>query len=195
MSSAVEIWCRKLLFLFLFSLSGLILNHPTWRFAGFWEKRVQESYDLRITPPAGGENLSLVRNIIAQLNIRGEVSGKIVKPESGLLEFRVVRPGHIYEIKADSNNGSAKINHIHVNAWGVLNMLHSFTGVRRSDPDQHQNWWATWIWRFSMDAMSASLAFMIFSGIYLRYRRTRRLLGGALALALGTLVLSCFLVF
>jgi len=49
--------------------------------------------------------------------------------------------------------------------------------------------------RYSMDAMSASLSFMILSGIYLRYRRTRRILGTTLPLALGMAVLSYFLIF
>ncbi len=204
MQSAFDTWFRKLhiylglfflFFVWLFCLSGVVLNHPKWRFAGFWENRAQKSYELRVTRPADRVDMLIGKDVAAQLDIHGEISGKINRPSTGEYDFQVVRPGHIYEVKADFNSGMAKVNHVQVNGWGVLNMLHHLNGVNRSDPELRPNWWATRIWRFSMDAMSISLAFMVLSGIFLRYRRTRRPLGLTVALGLGIVVLAAFLAF
>ncbi len=202
MPSAVESVNRKihiylglffLFFLWLFSLSGVVLNHPKWRFAGFWDERRQSTYEIPVTFTAGGEELAAARELIGRLGIRGEVAGPINHAGNGEWNFRVVRPGDIYEIKAVPGKGSATINRTHVNVWGISNMLHSFTGVRRTDPELHQNWWATGMWRFSMDALAVSLAIMVLSGIYMWFGRLQRRLYGALALALGVATLAAFL--
>lgn len=201
MPSAVETWSRKLhiylglyflFFVWLFCLSGAVLNHPKWRIAGFWDERKQISSELRVSRPAHTDDFLVAKSLVEQLNIRGEISGKITHTESGEFGFRVVRPGNIYDIKADFDKGLAKISQIHVNGWGVLNMLHSFTGVRRTDPTLHQNWWATGMWRFSMDALSAGLVLLVLSGIYIWYSRSRQRRSGMLALALGFLTLVGF---
>jgi hypothetical protein len=202
MPSVVELWSRRLhiyiglfpLFsLWLFTTSGIVLNHPNWRIAGFWSERRLISREVRISRPADTEDLSVCRNLLAQMGIRGEIAGKINHAGSGLISFRVVRPGDMYDINTNLDSGLARIDQIHVNGWGVMNMLHSFTGVRRSDPSLHQNWWATGIWRFSMDALSAGLAIMVLSGIYLWFTQTRKRRGGMLALLLGTVTLGVFL--
>ena len=202
MPSAVEAWTRKLhtylglyflFFVWLFCLSGAILNHPQWRIAGFWNERKQVSSELKISRPADTSTLQAAGDLMMQLRIRGEISGEITHTESGEIVFRVVRPGDVSDIKADLDKGLAKISHIYVNNWGALNMLHSFTGVRRTDPTLHQNWWATGMWRFSMDALSAGLVFMVLSGIFIWIRRAQQRRSGMLALALGILALAGFL--
>src|SRR5689334_11674529 len=56
----VEHWNRKLhfyaglfllFFLWLFAVSGLVLNHPTWRFTEFWTSRAQTQYERDIILP------------------------------------------------------------------------------------------------------------------------------------------------
>jgi len=53
-------WNRKLhfyaglfllFFMWLFALSGLLLNHPTWSFTEFWNNRKQTNYEREITVP------------------------------------------------------------------------------------------------------------------------------------------------
>jgi hypothetical protein len=202
MRSAVESWSRKLhiylglyflFFLWLFCLSGVVLNHPKWRIAEFWNERKQTSSELQISRPAETDDFLAARNLMTQLKLRGEISGKIVRGEAGEFDFRVIRPGYIYEVKADFGRGQARIHQTSVNGWGVLNMLHSFTGVRRSDPSQQQNWWPTGIWRFSMDALSVGLIVMVLTGVYIWYSRDQRRRGGMLALALGFLTLALFI--
>ncbi len=201
MPSAVETWSRRLhiylglyflFFTWLFCLSGVVLNHPKWRIAGFWNERRQTSTEFQVSRPAADTDFLVARNLMRQLRIRGEISGAITRDTAGVFGFRVVRPGDIYDIKADFNKGVAAVNRIQVNGWGALNMLHSFTGVRRTDTALHQNWWATGLWRCSMDALSLGLVFMVLSGVYMWYHGARQRRSGALALALGILALAGF---
>ncbi len=71
-------------------------------------------------------------------------------------------------------------------------MLHSFSGVRRTDPTLRPNWWITEVWRFSMDALAAGLAVIVLSGIYMWFSRAQRRLGGMIALVLGILAVATF---
>ena len=199
MPSAAETWNRKLhiflglfflFFLWLFCLSGVVLNHPKWSIAGFWNKRKQMSVESQVFRPVETEDLPAARNLMTQLRIRGEISGEVSRAKSGEFAFRVARPGDIYDISADFSKGLARVDQVHVNGWGILNMLHTFSGVRRTDPTLHQNWWATWIWRFSMDALSGGLVLMVLSGIYIWYGRARQRRSAMLALAFGILAVA-----
>ena len=84
------------------------------------------------------------------------------------------------------------LKRIHVNKSGVLNMLHSFSGVRRMDRTLRPNWWLTQMWRFSMDALAVGLSFLVLSGIYIWYSRAQNRRGGMIALFLGVLTLAGF---
>jgi hypothetical protein len=182
-----------LFFLWLFCLSGVLLNHPRWRISQFWPDRNATTSTMPIFPPRSADDLVAAWDLMDQLHIRGEVSGGIAHSTSGGFSFQVVRPGDIYDVRADLGKGQAAVNHTHVNSWGVLNMLHSFSGVRRANPALRPNWWLTGLWRFSMDALAAGLAVLALSGIYMWYRNTKRHLGGIIALALGVLAVAAFL--
>ena len=203
MPSSPEVWIRRfhtyaglyfLFFTWLFCVSGLVLNHPGWRVAGFWAERQQELRRGQVQLTGGAVDSSTARMVISQLGIRGEISGKVTCTSAEGLRFSIVRPGDIYDVKVDRRTGVAEVTHTRVNRWGVLNMLHSFTGVRRNDPTRNQNWWATGVWRLSMDALSFGLTFMVLSGLYIWYSRGRHRRGGAVALLLGTAALATCLV-
>jgi len=201
MPSAVESWNRKLhlylglyfiFFLWLFCLSGVLLNHPGWRIAQFWPEREQTTIELPILPPSDIDDLHVARGLMDQLHIRGEISGSITRSVPGRFDFRVVRPGDMYEVHTDLVKGKATLSRIHVNKSGVLNMLHSFSGVRRMDRTLRPNWWLTQMWRFSMDALAVGLSFLVLSGIYIWYSRAQNRRGGMIALFLGVLTLAGF---
>lgn len=42
-----------LFFCWLFVFTGLLLNHPRWRFAEFWPNRVQNTIEMPVDAPAG----------------------------------------------------------------------------------------------------------------------------------------------
>src|SRR5690349_22926921 len=80
----LERWNRKLhyyaglfllFFLWLFAVTGLVLNHPTWSFAESWTKRKETNSERTITalgPELRGD-LTQARAIMQQLGIEGEI--------------------------------------------------------------------------------------------------------------------------
>ena len=82
-----------LLFLWLFSFTGLLLNHPRWTFAEFWSNRMQTSVELPIQPPPTGGDVIQAEDIMRQAGIRGEIEWTQTRPDASRLDFRVSRPG------------------------------------------------------------------------------------------------------
>ncbi len=199
----MDIWNRKLhiylglyflCFLWLFSISGLLLNHPKWLFADFWPNRKQSELVKKVQSPQEIDDLRIARNLMQQMGISGEIEWTTTRPASDRFDFRVVKPGQIIEVKTDLKAGEAAIQSIQTNGWGIVKMLHTFTGVRATDPAAERDWWATKLWSFSMDAVSIGLVILVISGLILWVKlKNGRILG---AILLGSGLLSCgFFVF
>ncbi len=200
-SGSIEVWNRKLhiyaglyflMFLWLFSFSGLLLNHPQWKFGEFWEQRKQTSSQRAIRPPAAPLSMAGAQMLMSQLGISGELEWDADKQGPAHQEFRVRRPWGFYEINADLERQIAKVNRVQFNVWGTLNVLHHMKLVEPGTPGQPRIWLGTWIWSVSLDALAAGLLFMTASGIYMWWGKRRRL-GGIVALALGILGCGVFL--
>ena len=192
-----EIWNRKLhfyiglyllLFLWLFAFTGLLLNPPKWRFAEFWPNRKQWRIEQTIRPPVGGD-LEKANDLMRQLRLRGEVEWTVGRQQPGHFDFRVQRPGHVVEVKTEFGKGIATVQHNELNAWGVMHVLHTFSGVRIGDARMQRDWSMTSVWSAFMDAVAVGLTLMVLSSLYMWYglKLKRRL--GLLALGLG--LLSC----
>src|SRR5262249_37688252 len=147
--NALKRWNRKLhyylglyllLFVWLFAFSGLLLNHPKWEFAEFWSNRHQSKFEADIAPPAQGGDLEQARNISRQLGIRGEIEWTKTRNDVMPFEFRVSRPGHIFEVKADLIQKRVEVQRIELNGWGIMRLLHTFTGVRVEDSRNSRDW-------------------------------------------------------
>jgi hypothetical protein len=200
--SRFEVWNRKLhyyvglyllLFVWVFSVSGLIINHPGWTFAStFWDTRKQEKYQKHLQPVSGATDLERARGILAQLGIAGEIDWP-GRQQPDHLAIRAGRPGRLYEVDAHMASGTATVNRTTVNGWGALRMLHTFTGVRANDPASRRDWIMTSIWSASMDAVAIGLAFLVGSGIWVWLRSGRRWIGCLLSLAVGVAVCVYFL--
>jgi hypothetical protein len=200
-AAAFEVWNRKvhyylglyfLFFLWLFSFTGLLLNH-SWKFAEFWPNRRISTTNRLVSPPAPADVLRQARELMGQLGIEGEVEWATQRNDPARLDFRVSRPGHTAEIRADLVNGTARIEETTINGWGLARVLHTFTGVRMNDPNR-RDWILTTIWALSMDALAFGLILMVLSSFYMWWRlKAKRTLGLAVLL-LG--FLSCgFFVF
>jgi hypothetical protein len=176
-------------FLWLFSISGLLLNHPKWRFADFWPDRRQSGFEKTIRTPQETGDLNIAGSLMRQLGISGEIEWTTTRPASDRFEFRIVRPGRIIEVKTDLKKGQASIQETQTNGWGVVKMLHTLTGVRVGDSSAERDWWATKVWSLSMDAVVLGLVFLALSSLYmwLRLKKGRTL--GAMILGLG--ILGC----
>jgi len=202
MLSLIDLWNRKLhyycglylvLFLWLFAVSGLLLNHSKWRSANFWSERKQEREERKVQLVTGVSDLEQAKNLMRQLPVAGEIEWTAPQQPPGRLEFRVARPGRIVTISADASTGVASVESITVNGWGIVNMLHSFTGVRSGRPEVTRDWWATRLWSFSMDAVCGGTMFMVLSGYWVWYRGGRRRVAGLVALAAGLAACGFFL--
>lgn len=197
-SKWIDIWNRKfhiyiglylLLFVWLFSITGIILNHPKWKFADFWSKRKETSYEQSIQLPTESDDLAKARNIMQQLDISGEIEWTETRPGENHFDFGIVKAGRIMNIKTDLDTQHVTVEQIQTNAWGVAHFLHKFTGVRINEPERTRDWVMTKIWSFSMDAVSVGLIVMVLGGLYMWYQLKRKRRLDWIILVLG--ILSC----
>src|SRR5437773_11143770 len=103
-----ETWNRKvhyylglffLFFLWLFSLSGLLLNHGSWRIAETANKRIERRYERTITAPTGDSDLARAKDVLQQLGLTGEIDLPATPQTPGHLDFQVARPKDASQIK------------------------------------------------------------------------------------------------
>jgi hypothetical protein len=200
-----ERWNRKLhfysglfllFFVWLFAFSGLLLNHPSWKFAEFWSDRKQTNYEREIAVP-GPEvrgDLDQAREIFKQLGIRGEILWTTTRTDPNQFEFQVRRPGHFFFIKADLRRKRATVQQSDVNVWGVMKALHAFTGVQMDDPRNNRDWALTTLWAYSMDAVAVGLIFMALSSLYMWFEIPQKRISGAVVLLVGSLLCGLFCV-
>jgi hypothetical protein len=198
-----ERWNRKLhfyaglfllFFMWLFALSGLLLNHPSWNFAESWKNRKDTNYEREIAAP-GPEvkgDLGQAREILRQLGIEGEILWTTTRTNANQFDFQVRRPGHFFFIKADLAQQRVTVRHGVVNLWGVIKVLHAFTGVQMDDPRQSRDWALTSVWAYSMDGVAAGLIFMVLSSLYMWWEFPQKRLLGAVVLGLGSLICGLF---
>ena len=198
-----ERWNRKLhfyaglfllFFIWLFAFSGLLLNHPTWSFAESWTNRKDTNYEREITAP-GLEvkgDLGQAREILRQLGIEGEILWTTTRTDANQFDFQVRRPGHFFFLKADLAQKRVTVRHSVVNLWGVIKVLHTFTGVQMDDARQSRDWALTSVWAFSMDAVAAGMIFMVLSSSYMWWELPQKRLFGAVVLGIGSLSCGLF---
>ena len=196
-------WNRKLhyysglfllFFLWLFALSGLLLNHPTWGFAESWNNRKETNYDSEISalgPEVKGD-LGQAREIMRQLGIEGEILWTTTRTDTSPFEFQVRRPGHFYFLKANLEQNRVAVRQADVNLWGVIKVLHTFTGVQMDDPRNSRDWWLTSVWALSMDAVATGVIFLILSSLYMWFELPQKRLLGIVVLGLGSLSCGLF---
>ena len=196
-----KVWNRKLhyylglyflFFLWMFALSGLLLNHGGWSFAQFFSNRKVTFFERAVQPLASASDLDQARDLMRQSGIQGEISWNAARTDPARLEFNANRPGHVYRIQADLARGRAKIEHTEYNAWGILRTLHSFVGVSLEDSRNQRDWALTTVWAYSMDAIAAGVIFMIFTGLYMWWGLREKRLWGIVALGLGSAVCWLF---
>jgi hypothetical protein len=177
-----------LLFLWLFAFTGLLLNHQ-WKFTEFWENRRTTNFEREIASPANGGDEVQARDIMRQLGVHGEIEWTAAPGDGQRLDFRVSRPGHMLEIRTDLQRNRATVQRTDLNAWGVMRILHSFTGVRMDDSRNRRDWIVTWAWALTMDAVAAGMIFMVLSSLWMWWElQPKRIIGG-IVLLLG--LLSC----
>lgn len=203
LADRLKVWNRKLhyylglyllFFVWLFAFSGLLLNNSSWKFAEFWSNRKETTYKREITAPVPGSDLVQANDLMRQLDLTGEVEWTATQNKSNRLDFRVTRPGRVFEIKTDLEKKRATVKQTDLNAWGVMRLLHTFTGVRMNDSRNERDWILTSVWAFAMDAVAAGLILMVLSSLYMWYELPQKRRVGAIILSLGFLTCGLFCV-
>ncbi len=158
-----------LLFIWLFSFTGLLLNHGNWKFASFWNERKESTIDFIIptTPLRNPEPEEILRF----LKITGEVD--LQKKTANLLQFRVHSPGMVRDLEINLANGKGSGKVIQFNLWGKLRTLHTFNGITKENHLQYPNWWITRVWRYSMDVIAIGLIIICISS-WVMWHRVRK---------------------
>ena len=182
-----------LFFTWLFAFTGLLLNHPRWQFAQFWPNRLQNTTEHTLDSVTELADIDRARDVMRQLGIAGEVQWPAAQPPNGPFTFQVSRPGLIIDVKADLPTGRATVQRTQLNAWGVMHVLHTFTGAPAADSRNHRDWTLTTVWALSMDAVAAGLIVMVLGSYVMWFRLRAKRLGGIVALALGFMSCGAFL--
>ncbi len=169
-----------LLFIWLFSLSGLILNHGNWKFASFWEQRQESKIDFTV-PRSSLNDPDPVVAVMEFLKISGEVQEQKRTPE--VLEFRVQSPGTVRDLQIDLTNGAGTAKVLKYNMWGKWRTLHTFNGMSKENPSQSPNWWITNVWRFTMDGIAVGLIVISLSSLVTWYNVRKEYKMGYIILA------------
>ena len=197
-ADAFVVWNRRLhyylglyllFFTWLFAFSGLLLNHPGWQFAQFWPNRSQTTTQHSIEVVTGSSDLERARGLMRQVGVAGEIQWPPAQPADGPFTFQVSRPGMIVNVRADLQAGRVTLERIRLNAWGVMHVLHTFTGTPSTDSRHGRDWLLTTVWALTMDAVALGLIVMVLSSYVMWYRLKTKRLAGAVALVLG--LISC----
>ena len=155
----------------IFGLSGLLLNHSGWPVNRFWPSRQTTRFEQSITRPENQSGLAASQELMAQLGLAGEPDNIRLRADGDSLTFNVVRPGKIVQMKADLLSGVAAVETNRTNLVGVVFLLHAFTGVRAQQPENTRDWWLTGLWSLVMDLLCASLVLTVVSGLVISFRR------------------------
>ena len=199
---SVLVWNRRvhyylglylLFFILLFAFTGLLLNHPRWQFAQFWPNRLMSTTEHTFESVTTVADIDRARDVMRRVGIDGEVQWPATQPPNGPFTFQVSRPGLVVDVKADLRAGRATVQRTQLNAWGVMHVLHTFTGAPAADSRNRRDWTLTTVWALSMDAVAVGLIVMVLGSYVMWFRLRARRLGGAVALALGFISCGAFI--
>ena len=193
-------WNRKLhyylglyflLFLWLFAITGLIMNHATW----FPYKPPRTTTEHTLRPPRVGSGLERAQDVARQLGLTGEVILPASQSKPDRFGFTLVRPGLKQQIEIDLATGHTRVLEITLSTLDTFKTMHTHNGLKMTfnEPAPLRDWGMTSVWTFFMDALSIGLIFMVLSSMYMWYQlRTGRILGLAITVA-GFLSAAFFL--
>ena len=194
MPSSVETlasWNRKLhyylglyflLFLWLFSLTGLMLNHQQW-FRDLYARQEEASEQL-IETPQGQTRPEQTRDLMRQLGLRGEVDWPPSQPV-GHLDFTVARPNGSAQVRVDLNAKRAYVKEFKNGRLHAFQIFHTFSGTRFNQPASQRDWVVTSIWVIAMDALATGLIVMVLGSYYMWWRLKKRKAVGIAVLGAG----------
>jgi hypothetical protein len=191
----VEHWNRKLhyylglyflFFLWLFSATGLMLNHQQW-FRNLYERTVR-SYDVPVETPAGDTMPAQTRDLMRQLGLLGEIDWPASQP-AWHIDFTVSRPNGTTQVRVDLTAKQAYLREFANGRLHTFQVFHTFSGSRFNQPASQRDWIVTSAWVWAMDALAAGLIVMVLGSYYMWWRLKKAHTPGVAVLAAG--MVSC----
>jgi hypothetical protein len=176
-----EKWNRKvhfyiglyfIVFLWLFLLTGLMLNHGNWSISRAAVQRREARYERQVSVLTGTTDIHRARDLMRQLNLMGEPDVP-ASQTPGFFAFQVGQPKDASQIKIDLATGRALVDHFTNTPLAVFRIFHTFSGSKYNEPDTHRDWILTTIWVVAMDALAIGLVVMVFGSYYMWYRLKR----------------------
>ena len=196
----IETWNRRLhyylglyflLFLWLFSVTGLMLNHQQW-FRGLYDRR-ETTYQMPIDTPIGETTLEQARDVMRQLQLEGEIEWPASHPAAHL-DFSVSRPVDAAQVQVDLSAKAAYVRRFDNNKRLAFQVFHTFSGSRFAQPDTRRDWIVTTAWVLAMDALGIGLIVMVLGSYYMWWRLKKSKTIGVIVLAAGAASCIAFLV-
>src|SRR5271157_1444410 len=114
----IEIWNEKLhyysglyllLFIWLFSFTGLVLNHQ-WEIYNFWAKRHESTFVQKIQPLSGNSEVAQAQDLMRQLRLRGEIRLSDAPAQPERFQFNVVKPAILTDVRVDLQKNVAIVH-------------------------------------------------------------------------------------
>ncbi|OFW28679.1 MAG: hypothetical protein A3H97_14745 [Acidobacteria bacterium RIFCSPLOWO2_02_FULL_65_29] len=195
--TVLEMWNRQVHYylglyffvsLWLFSLTGLLLNHPQWALSRI-PNDANPEYAIAIEPTSGDTDLARARDIVRQLGLKGEIDWPQSAQAPGRLDFNVTFPKRAMQLSVDLREGRATVRQIDRSLWSAVRITHTFSGSRYNTPGMYRDWLLTSMWVTAMDALAAGLLIMVIGSYYMWYQLKTKRASGWIALVAG--FLSC----
>lgn len=179
-----------LLFLWVFAISGLFLNHPKW----FGSRPERATIERPVEMPGEGDPLAKAQRLMVQLDLVGEAIFRGAQKE-GQFVFIAMRPDERTFVNVDLETSVAKVTHVTGNFGQMMGNLHTFSGVRPiwGELESVRDWLPTVLWSLSIDALSVAVIVLVGSSLYMGFRRRENRIPAAASLALGTAVCWFFI--
>lgn len=196
---AITKWNRKihmylglymLLFLWIFSISGLFMNHPDW----FKHQGQRSAQEQPVQMPDATSNTEKAQSLMQQLDLTGEIIFR-GKQKSGQFTFIAMRPNQRVFVNVNLQTSVAKLNVVKAQPTATLEILHTFSGVRPiwQEAEPQRDWLPTQIWSFSMDALCVGLIFIVASSLYMAFQIKQKRALCLISFTFGTLICAFFL--
>ena len=198
-NSVFENWNKKihiylglcmLLFLWVFSVSGLFLNHPKW----FGGQPNRNTTELEVAMAKSGDPYAKASHLMGQLEITGELIFRGAQ-KPGQFAFIAMRPDERTFVNVNLENSIAKVTHVTGNFGQMMGNLHTFSGVRPiwGEKESIRDWLPTVLWSLSIDVLSVALIVLVGSSLYMGFRQSEKRVPVAISLATGVALCSFFI--
>ena len=172
--------------LFLFAVSGFMLNHR-WAIWETFATRVESEEPVAVQIPTSGTDLDKAHSVLEQLNVGGEINSLTLEPDKNLWQIRTTRPGQWLEIKLNPTTGSGTLKRTDFNAWSIMPRMHTLAGLHSNIPEK-KNWVWTKVWSLMMDLTAVATLVLLVTGLYMLTQMTSERRPGLIVLGIGSVV-------